>query len=66
MKEVFIHREDLPKSCLDCPFSDTSSDFPNMFCNVTSDLCDSHREDPTEERNRDCPIRIIEDYKATK
>lgn len=64
MKEIFIHREDLPESCLECPFMDSSSDFPNMFCNVTSELCDSYKVDVTEERNENCPIKIVEDLQG--
>ena len=64
MKEIFVHREDLPESCFQCPFMDSSSDFPNMFCNVTNELCDSNEVDITEERNENCPIKIIEDLKG--
>ena len=65
MKEVFVHEEDLPKNCLNCPFVDTSSDFPNLFCNVNCEMLnDTGEEAIDEERHKNCPLKIIEQYKG--
>ena len=66
MKEIFIHKEDLPGSCNACPFMDGTTDFPNFFCNVTSDLLDSHDVDIFEERHENCPIKVSEDRTGRK
>jgi len=63
MKEIFIHKEDLPKSCFDCPFYDGDSDFPNMFCDVNCELLDSYKVDISTDRHENCPIKIIEEAK---
>ena len=61
MKEIFVHREDMPKGCFHCPFIDTASDFPNFFCNVTCDLLPDE-VDIDKERPENCPIKIVEEY----
>lgn len=66
MKEIFLHKEDLPASCNDCPFMDATTDFPNFFCNVTSELLDSHEVDIFEERHENCPIKVFEELSGKK
>ena len=57
MKEVFIHAEDMPENCFDCPFSDSQSDFPNWFCNVNNELLEGEFDI---ERDENCPLKVLE------
>ncbi len=56
MKEVFLHNEDIPKSCSECSFTDDNSDFPNIWCNCMGELVNDGEEDITETRHRSCPL----------
>lgn len=59
MREVFLHKEDIPKSCFDCTFTDDNTDFPNVYCNITCELVNDGEQDIIEERHSTCPIKEI-------
>lgn len=59
MKEIFLHKEDIPKSCFDCKFADDNSDFPNIWCSCTDELVNDGKDDITKMRHKTCPLRLL-------
>lgn len=59
MIEIFLNKKDMPKSCLDCKFTDGISDFPNIWCNCTYEIVNDGEEDITEKRHKTCPLKVL-------
>lgn len=59
--EVFLHKKEMPKSCIDCIF------LPEYYCLLTSDLIltATNKEDIKNKRYSTCPLRILNESGAT-
>lgn len=63
--EVFLHKNDIPKSCKDCCFKSDYSDFNNIFCdiiycNITRKIVNNGGCEFESERHKDCPLKTVE------
>lgn len=63
MKDVFLNKNDIPKSCSDCPFSKKKYGvFDNpIICCITENIIREHTDDKCVETNRysACPLKPV-------
>lgn len=58
MKNIAMVEVEVPQSCDKCPFIDLFSDFPNVYCDITSELINDG-EEINEQRHSTCPLRLM-------
>lgn len=61
MKEIFLHKEDIPKNCVDCSFNWEEYWTMKDYCSITGDEVDCVNENKNRPQN--CPLVVLEDYK---
>lgn len=58
MTEIYLNKYEMPNSCDECRFTDRTSEFPNVVCNITNELVNDD-EDFEYERHSTCPLRVL-------
>lgn len=56
--KLYLHKSEIPKSCFECPLNDHTSDFPNIYCNITNEIIND-QENILDTRHSTCPLKEI-------
>ncbi|MCI9503841.1 MAG: helix-turn-helix transcriptional regulator [Clostridia bacterium] len=55
---LYVHADEMPKNCVECPLTDEYSDLPNIHCQVTDEIVNV-TVDTLSTRLLSCPLRVL-------
>lgn len=66
MKEVFLHKEDMPKSFADYSFALENNWTYKDYCQAGNDVGEVDTVNEKDNRHKNCSLRILEEYMNNK